>query len=338
MKRRTFLQTTVAAVAAGTQVAFAGATPSQPETRKPRRLKPGDTIGFVSPGGSISSPDSLDDAVAALAGWGVKTLVAPHALGQWGYYSGRDEERAGDINRLFADPSISAIMATRGGSGCNRLLPLLDYNLIRQNPKILVGYSDITALLNAVYTKTGLITFHGPVATSDWTEFTRREFYGVLFGAEARQLINPAVSEDSIEVTTITPGTAKGRLVGGNLSVVATVGGSEYLPDWSGTILFLEDVEEDIYRIDRMLMQLKLAGVLDQIGGFIFGHCSKCEVFEHGFTLREVLDQHIKPLGIPAWSGSMIGHIHDKFTVPVGLPVEIDAARGIIRLSEPAVL
>jgi muramoyltetrapeptide carboxypeptidase len=145
----------------------------------------------------------------------------------------------------------------------------------------------------------------------------------------------------STPVETITKGKARGRLVGGNLSLVAALVGSEYLPDWQQTILFVEDIREDVYRIDRLLTQLKLAGILDQVAGFIFAQCTNCpagDANEPSLTLQQVLADHIKPLGIPAWYGSMIGHIQDKFTVPIGGMVEIDAERGTIRLLESVVI
>ena len=268
---------------------------------------------------------------------GFKTRISSHALGRWGYYSGTDNERVTDIHSMFADPGIRAIITTRGGSGCNRLLPLLDYSLIKQNPKVFVGYSDITALLNAIYTKTGLITFHGPVVTSTWNAVTLHYFKKVLMDGNAVTFKNPEESPDDSAVQTITSGTAAGRLWGGNLSVLSTIIGSKYLPDVSNTILFVEDVEEDIYRIDHMLMHFKLAGILDKINGFIFAQCTSCNEGEQGFSIREILDQYIKPLGIPAWYGSMAGHIYDKFTLPIGLPVGIDAQAGSIRMLKPAV-
>ncbi len=304
---------------------------------RPHRLKPGDTIGFVSPGGAIKNPDSLQKAITLFQNMGFNTKISEHALDRWGYYSATDKNRAEDIRFMFSDPEINAIIATRGGSGCNRLLPLLDYDLIKNNPKIFMGYSDITALCNAIFTKTGLITFHGPVVTSTWNTFTRKYFQEILVDGIATTFMNPDMSKDVHDVHTITPGTTSGVLWGGNLSVLSTMAGSEFLPKPDGTILFLEDVEEDIYRIDRMLMHLKLTGILNKINGFIFAQCTTCEEDDPGFSLIEILDQYIKPLEIPAWYGSMAGHIYDKFTLPVGSPVTVDASNGTIMMIERAV-
>lgn len=335
MKRRTFLRSSALLATSGPLSSLIPA-PAQ-KVIKPDHLKSGDTIGVISPGGAIKNPDSLNETLTLFDKMGFKTRISPYAFGRWGYYSGTDEERVNDIHSMFADPSIQAIITTRGGSGCSRLLPLLDYSLIKKNPKIFVGYSDITALLNAFYTKTGLITFHGPVVTSTWNTITLQYFKQVLMDSNAATFKNPEESLDDSVVNTITPGTATGKLWGGNLSVLSTMIGAEYLPNASNTILFVEDVEEDIYRIDRMLMHFKLAGILDQINGFIFAQCTSCDEDDPGFSIHEILDQHIKPLGIPAWYGSMAGHIYDKFTLPIGLPVEINAEVGSIRLLEPAV-
>ncbi|MCC5620198.1 LD-carboxypeptidase, partial [Nostoc sp. CHAB 5715] len=245
-------------------------------------------------------------------------------------------DRAQDVNSMFSDRTIKAIIPMRGGWGCNRILPLLNYSLIRSHPKIIIGYSDITTLLLAINARSQMITFHGPVATSTWNQFTVDYFKRILFNAEAVIMQNLNPSEVRMEI--IAPGKARGKLVGGNLSVLSAMVGSPYLPSWHKSILFVEEVGEDVYRIDRMLTQLKTAGILNQIAGFIFGQCTKCSFGdEPSFTLMQVLQQHILPLGIPAWYGSMIGHIKDKFTLPIGVEVEIDAELGTIRMLEAAV-
>ncbi|NER31548.1 MAG: LD-carboxypeptidase, partial [Symploca sp. SIO1C4] len=253
------------------------------------------------------------------------------------YLAGQDANRAADINAMFADTSVKALLTMGGGWGSNRILPLLDYDLIHQNPKIILGYSDITSLVLAIYTCSQLVTFHGPMGTSTWNPFSINYVQRILFNGEAAKLQNSF----STPVETITSGKANGRLVGGNLSVLAAMVGSSYLPNWKNTILFVEDIGEDFYRIDRLLTQLKLAGILEQVSGFIFGKCTNCTEGDDGkpsLTLAQVLSDHIKPLGIPAWYGSMIGHVRDKFTVPVGVKVEIDANKGIIKMLESAVI
>lgn len=320
-----------------TQLPVAAKTSSSPQViLKPRRLNVGDTVGLISPGSPVSRED-VETFTRTLSRLGLKVKLGAHILDQYGYLAGSDRDRAADINAMFADTSVQAILTMRGGWGCNRLLPLLDYNLIRHNPKILMGFSDITSLLLAIYTRSGLVTFHGPVGTSTWNPFSVSYVQRILFQAEKATLQN----RDNSIVEVITPGKARGRLLGGNLSVLAAMVGSSYLPNWQQTILFVEETGEDIYRVDRLLTQLKLAGILQQLAGFIFAQCTKCqdgEGNEPSLTLQQILSDHIKPLGIPAWYGSAIGHIPNKFTVPIGTQVEIDASQGIIQMLESAVV
>lgn len=319
-----------------TQLPVAAQTYSSQPILKPRRLNVGNTVGLISPGSSVSRED-VEVFTKTLSQLGLKVKLGAHVLDQYGYLAGKDRDRAADINAMFADTSVQALLTMRGGWGCNRLLPLLDYNFIRQNPKILMGFSDITSLLLAIYTRSGVVTFHGPVGTSTWNPFSVSYVQRILFQAEKATLQNP----DNTPLEVITPGKARGRLLGGNLSVLAAMVGSSYLPNWQQTILFVEETGEDIYRVDRLLTQLKLAGILEQLAGFIFAQCTKCQAGEGdepSLTLQQVLSDHIKPLEIPAWYGSAIGHILNKFTVPVGTQVEIDATQGTIQLLESAVV
>ncbi|AFZ57215.1 LD-carboxypeptidase [Anabaena cylindrica FACHB-243] len=302
---------------------------------KPPHLKIGDTVGLIAPAGIIE-PKDIETAQQALSKLGLKVITGAHILDRHGYLAGKDSDRAQDIHTMFADNSVKAIMAMRGGWGCNRILPLLNYPLIRKNPKIIIGYSDITSLLLAINARSRLITFHGAVATSTWNQFTIDYFKNILFDGEKLIMQNTPTNEGKIAI--INQGKARGKLIGGNLSILAAMVGSPYLPSWHKSILFLEDIGEDIYRIDRMLTQLKNAGILNQISGFIFGQCTNCQPGdEPSFTLIQILKHHIQPLGIPAWYGSMIGHIKDKFTVPIGLEVEIDTDNGTIKMLEAAV-
>lgn len=314
------------------------------EPLKPRRLKEGDIVGLISPGGAVHRAYDVMRVQNTLAELGLKSVVGRHALKRRGYFAGKDADRAADVNRMFADPAVSAILALRGGWGCNRILPLLDYDVIRENPKILMGYSDVTSLLVALYARCGLVSFHGPVGISSWNDVTVDYVRRICFEGEAITLrnprrIGPARVRAVDRIHTITPGTARGRLIGGNLSVLTSMLGSSYLPAWEGSVLFLEDTDEGIYRVDRMMTQLALAGVLARLSGVVFGKCTDCEPDSEydSLTIQEVLADHLQPLGIPAWFGAMIGHISDKFTVPVGVLAEIDAVAGSIRMLEPAV-
>lgn len=308
---------------------------------KPKSLQKGDTIGLVSPASRLHEEKRYAEIINQVKELGYNVKVGANAQKQYGFMAGRDKERAEDINTMFADDSVDAIMPFRGGWGCNRILDLIDYELIQENPKIIVGFSDITSLLLAIYAKTGLVTFHGPVGKSEWTGYTTRNFRNMLSSQETSSLEIPKsdLCDDCSDLYVITPGKTNGRLLGGNLSVLAAMMGSNYLPDWEDSILFLEDVGEDIYRIDRMLTQLKLNGVLDKISGFVFGQCADCErANPYSLTLEQVFDDHIKPLEIPAFSGAMFGHLDNMLTLPVGVQGQIDAQRGTISLAEAATI
>lgn len=346
--RREFLETSLLGAALAVQAkapATAAAKASPRSPLRPQRLQPGDTVGLISPSRATFLSQDLDIAIDLLAAFGLKSKPGRHVLNRYGYLGGRDQERAADINELFADKSVAGILAVHGGWGAARVLPHLDYDVIRRNPKALIGYSDITALHTGIHARTGLVSFHAPTGRSRWTSFSADYFRRVVMGAEALTMTNPTELGDSLvqiedRVRTITPGVARGRLLGGNLTVLTALMGSPYLPDFDGAILVLEDVEEQLYRIDRMMTQLALAGVLKRVAGVVFGKCTKCEPGENygSNTLEEILNDHVRSLGIPAFEGAMIGHIAKQFTLPIGAPVEIDAGKGEIRMLEPAVL
>lgn len=317
----------------------------QLKTIKPAALKKGDTIGLVCPAYSAFIKEEVAIAIEGLQAMGFNVIEGKHIYDRYGNLAGKDEDRAADINEMFGDKKIDAIMAMHGGWGCARILPLLDFELIKKNPKILIGYSDITALLLGIYSQTGLVTFHGPVGSSTWNSFTVDYFKSILMEKRATKMRNPVKKGDNLvqmedRIYTITSGKANGKLIGGNLTVLSHILGSKYVPDFTGAILFIEDVQEDTYRIDRMITQLKLAGILNQISGFVFGKCTDCPPSKSygSLTLEDIFNDHIKPLKIPAFSGAMIGHIKDKFTVPIGIEASIDADLGIIQLKESAVL
>jgi muramoyltetrapeptide carboxypeptidase len=347
MHRRHFLGSAAALVAFG----FSRINGTRRSSRtmqplvRPRRLSGGDGVALVAPASATFNTIELQIATESLEALGLKVQVGGHLLDRHGYLAGQDRDRAADINRFFADPTIRAVLPIRGGWGSGRLLPHLDYDLIRRNPKIVLGFSDITALLLAIHAKTGLVTFHGPNGLGRWDELSVDWVRRVLFEAEAVTMENPREKGEFLvqtehRIQTIAPGTARGRMLGGNLTVLTGIIGSPYLPDWDDAILFLEDVDEDLYRVDRMMTTLKLAGVLSRLRGFVFGTCSECEPGS-GFgslTMEEIFNDHVKPLKIPAWHGAMIGHRMPQFTIAEGIDVEIDAAAGRIRMLQPGVL
>jgi len=349
MRRREFFQsTTIAAAAAAAPLLRPGLTLA-PAVVKPKRLSAGDTVMLVAPANATFESIDLQIAKESLEALGFKIKVGAHLLDRHGYLAGDDKARANDVNAAFADKSVAAVHAIRGGWGSARLLPYLDFDTIRRNPKVMIGYSDITALLLSIHAKTGLVTFHGPIGLGRWDTYSLEYYRRVVMNGELvtytnKQGISPdrnALVQVDYRTQTITPGKARGRLLGGNLTVLTTILGSPYLPDWDGCILFCEDVHEELYRIDRMLMQLKLAGVLSKIRGFVFGGCSQCGPGDNNYgalTLEEIFADHVKPLGVPAWQGAMIGHAQPQWTLPEGVDVEIDATAGTIQLLEPAVI
>ena len=312
----------------------------------PKRLSEGDTIGITSPAGAIFHSEPYEIARENLEAMGLKVRFGEFAKSRYGHLAGTDEERASELNQMFGDPAIDAIISLRGGSGAARIIDKLDYELIRKNPKIFIGYSDITALHLAIYEKTGLVTFHGPMASSSWNTFNYDIFRQLLFEGKKIEYTNPEnlnflEVQTNNRIRTINNGNAQGELLGGNLSVLTSIMGTPYFPtDWSNKILYLEDIGEKIYAVDRMMSQLKLGGILDKISGFVFGKCTGCDPGGSGYgslTMEEVVDHYIKPLKIPAFSGAMIGHIDDNSTIPNGIEAEINSNTGTIKLLKPAV-
>ena len=322
-----------------------GSAPARPAWRKPARLRPGDIVGLIEPAGFTDDEFDLKVVVETVAAMGLVPRPAPHLVARYGYLAGKDEERAADVNAMFADDKVRAVFAVRGGWGCARILPHLDWDLIRAHPKLLIGFSDITALHMAIAARAGFTTIHGPNAASAWGELSWNSFRGIAFDAQMPTYRTPEATEDRLvqrggRTRTFRPGRASGRLLGGNLTVLTALVGTPYLPDFEGAILFIEDTDEAEYRIDRMLTQLALAGVLPRVAGVVFGQCTDCRATGPsygGFTLSEVLKQHLAPLGVPAFQGALFGHVANQYSLPVGIRAEIDAEAGTIRLLEPAV-
>jgi len=308
------------------------------------RLVPGDVVGLVDPASATWEPIDIDIVEDTLTALGLVAKRGAHLLDRRGSLAGADRDRAADVMAMFTDPAVKAVLPVRGGWGCARILPHLDFDAIGRNPKVIIGYSDLTALLLAVHARTGLVTFHGPNGASRWNDTSADFFRRVVLQGEAVTFANPREKGETLAQTeyrtrTITPGVARGRILGGNLSVLTALLGSPYLPDFRDAILFLEDVHEAPYRIDRMLTQLALAGVLKGARAVVWGTCHECEP-DAGFgsaTIPDLLDDHVKPLGVPAWRGALIGHIDRQFTLPIGAEVEVDATAGTIRMVAPAV-
>ena len=333
-----------AAAALGT--GGAGAAPRGPrDLVRPKHLAAGDTIGLVLPASLEFEAHRVDLAQRQLEALGFRVTAGEHVKKRHGYLAGSDRERAEDLNRMFADPEIDGIVCHRGGWGTPRLLPHLDYDAIRKNPKVLIGFSDVTALINAVHKETGLVTFHGPNGASGLEPYTLEHFRRVVMSTEPIGTLEvPPKGENelvnrSFPILTIRGGTATAPLIGGNLTLIASLMGTPWEVGTDGKILFLEDIDEDLYRIDRMLTQLALGGKLEKLAGFVFGFCTDCDAGQGpSFSLEEILRQHFEPLGIPAVSGLAIGHIQKKITLPLGLEATLDADAGTISFDEAAVV
>lgn len=310
--------------------------PGKPSLIKPKMLLPGQTVGIVAPAGALFEDEKMESITEALKLLGLEVKFSAEILSKKGYLAGEDAARVKSLHDMFLDPSVNAIMAMRGGFGCNRILELIDYSLIRKNPKIFVGFSDITALLLAIHHKTGLVTFHGPMGSSTWSPFTAKSFFNALMQKNPFRLEN---FEENDPVVVFKEGKLKGEIVGGNLIVFNTLIGSSFMPNLDNKILFLEEVSEEVYRIDRLLSHLKLSGTLAKLKAVFFGVCRKCEAEDPAKSLEllEVIEYYFKPLGIPAWYGSSIGHINDKVTVPIGMEAHIDASKGLVWFTEGAV-
>lgn len=312
----------------------------------PDKLKTGDRVALISPSFKVTQQE-IQFSMERMQALGLKPVVMPSAKEQDGCYAGTIESRVNELNNAFLDPNIKAIIAIRGGAGSFQLLDYINYENIIKNPKILMGYSDITALLLSIYHKTGLITFHGPMPSKIMPKFSVNYLKKVLMTQEQVLFENEkTITDDLIQtenrITTINPGNATGNLIGGNLTMLVNLLGSDYLPkkpiDWKNYILFVEDVNEEIYKIDRMLSQLQKANILSNINGFVFGLCTEYNPGNMGsVSLEETLEKYFSHLKIPVFSGAMIGHSDKIFTVPVGILAEIDATQGSIKMLEPAV-
>lgn len=314
-------------------VAFAQA-PAQHLIR-PKPLRTGDTVGLITPSTYVSDPDRLALAEHTVRYFGLKPKWGRNVRKQSGYLGGSIAERVDDLHAIFRDPEVNGIFCIRGGYGSAQLLDHIDYALIRSNPKIFLGYSDITALHLAINKKAGLITFHGPVVLSRFTDYTQKYFRKALFDSvPIGAVTNPPESNTlrpAHTLRTVRPGRASGTLIGGNLTLISTTMGTPYEIETSGRILFMEDIGEEPYRIDRMLTQLKLAGKLDAAAGIIWGECEDCHPndykpsFQSTLSLGEIVDNILGNLKIPVLSGLTIGHTDDQVTLPEGVMATLDA-------------
>ena len=343
MKRRTF-SSAVAALLAAASAPGPALAQSRPAFIRAPRLKPGDTIALINPSGALFERAPYAIAAETLRALGFKVREAPNLRARYGHLAGTDRQRADDVNAMFADPGVQGLLAMSGGAGGNRMLALVDYELIQRTPKFLGGHADLTGLINAVYTRTGLVTFHAPMGNSEWNAFNVDHFKRAVVEAEPMTLASPRGEGDVLvpregHITTIRGGTARGLLIGGNLSALASMAGSPYWPRFDGSILLLEEHDELIPRVDRALATLKLAGAFSRLSGVVLGAFVNCTPGRRhaSLTLDELFDDYFRALNIPVYRGAQFGQVARKFTLPIGLPVEMDAGAGTLRFLGPAV-
>jgi muramoyltetrapeptide carboxypeptidase len=317
---------------------------SKPLVRPPK-LVPGSRIALIAPAGPLLERDDLARAEALCRALDYEPVLGRNAYSRHGYLAGTDDERLSDLNQALQDPSLAAVWCIRGGYGVTRLLERVDYAAMARHPKVLIGFSDITALLNAISRAAGVVTFHGPVARASMPAFSRAHFDQVLTrtdppGRLGRLQDRPDVliPRDS-RIVTLRGGVAEGPLAGGNLTLLQCLIGTPWFPDLNGAMLFLEDVGEQLYRVDRVLAQLRAIGALQRLAGIIVGRFTDLDRAGQDGALGfdQVLAAYFEPLNIPVAYGFPIGHIDAQWTLPLGVRARLDADAGEVDLLEPAV-
>ncbi len=303
--------------------------------RMPKALKKGETIGVIAPAG-IVKPDELTSGIKRLEELGFRVVTGRHVLKTYRYMAGSDRERADDLHEMFSDPEVNAVLCARGGYGATRLLPLLDEKRIASHPKILIGSSDITALLIYLVQRVGLVAFHGPMVVPNFgLVHSSLTSEGLIRAVCSTEPMEPMVFK---EVRVLRKGVAQGPLIGGCLSILCALLGTPDEPKTEGAILLIEDINEAPYRIDRMLTQLKAAGKFLGVHGVIFGRMVQCEPKIHeGYRLEEIFSEILNDVKGPILYGLPVGHGGEQVTLPLGIPVQLDGDRGIVTVLESGV-
>jgi muramoyltetrapeptide carboxypeptidase len=338
--RRGFLQLSTAGAFLTTAGREATAQTAGAKQVLPPRLRPGDTVGLITPSSYVSDPDELAFAKRFCEFFQLKWKLGKNVGQRFGYLAGTAQQRVDDLHAMFSDREVRGVFCIRGGYGSAQMLDRIDYKLIRDNPKVFLGYSDITALHTAIGQRTGLVTFHGPVSLSQLTEWSQQRLRAAVFGSEPIGAVaNPPESNPlrpAHTMRTVRSGLATGALAGGNLTLLTTTLGTPYAIETAGKILLLEEVSEDIYRIDRMLTQLRLAGKLQTASGILVGECKDCPPpgRDSAFSLGEVIDYLLADLGIPVLYGLSFGHTIDQVTLPLGTLATLDADQQILTVTQ----
>lgn len=308
---------------------------------KPKALKKGDTIGLIAPSSPVRSSNGVEKSIELLEDQGFKVVVGESCYKRYGYLSGTDDIRASDINRMFKDNNVDAVFCLKGGYGTPRILDKIEYSIVRENPKLFIGYSDITAIHIAFNQKCDLITIHGPMAASDMLEdfdnFSKESYFKAITSTKPLEILN---NPEGFDIKTLVAGKAKGRIVGGNLSLITATIGTPYEIDTKGKILFLEDIDEYTYSIDRMLNQLRLSGKFEDCEGIILGDFKDCvpQYEDYSLTLIEVFKDIIEPANKPTIYNFMAGHCTTKITIPLGVEAVLDAENRTVRILENALI
>ncbi len=307
--------------------------------RKPPALKKGDVIGIIAPASPPNNHSAIERGARYFERLGYRVEIGPGVSRRHGYLAGTDQQRLDDLHAMFADRRIKAIICARGGYGTPRLLPSIDYNLIARNPKILVGFSDITALQLALWKKCRLVTFHGPMLAVEFAStldrFTEESFWRSITSTHKREKVSLPRGTKVLR-----SGKASGILLGGNLSLVASILGTPFQPDFQNALLFLEDVGEEPYRIDRMMTQLSNASVFQQASGVLAGKFSDCmpkDKSKPSLSITQVLSGMASNINKPFLSDLPFGHTTPKLTIPIGITATLDASRRLLLLNEASV-
>ena len=306
---------------------------------KPQRLKPGDRIALIAPSSPVTE-EKLVLAIDSLKYLGLNPVAFPSATLSHGYLSGPDEVRASDVNNAFARPDIDGIFCLRGGYGVSRILNRIDFKMIARNPKVFLGYSDITGLHVALNQRCDLITLHGPMPSRGWRTLDPVTLQSLMDSLFSKDPVGLVPSIDGEIIQTINPGTATGQIVGGNLSLLVSTLGSPYEVDTKNKILFIEEVEERNYKIDKGLSSLALAGKFANCCGVILGTWADVgdpDVMpENNLTLEQIFDEVVKPFGKPVINNFRAGHIYPQITIPMGAKARLDATNGTVAFLEAA--
>jgi muramoyltetrapeptide carboxypeptidase len=309
---------------------------------KPPRLRAGSLIGLVAPASTPSPEENIEKGAAYLEQLGYRVKFGKYIRRVHGYLAGTDEERAADFNTMVCDKEVNALFAIRGGYGTPRLLRMIDYRSLKQNPKIIVGYSDITALQLAIFRKTGLVTFSGPMTGIEMSKgmdpYTEENFWRLLTSTKKIGVLKHPTEEPW---KILHDGKSHGRFLGGNFSLLACLMGTPFLPELRESILILEDVDEAPHRIDRLLAQLLNTGIAQRLAGLVFGkftNCTPSDPKEPHLTIDQVLEEYAAKVSCPAIANFPYGHVRRKLTIPIGLQTTLDTKRNRIAIMENAVM